>query len=601
MVLAIKIYPAPHQVKSTKKPKLLDIPVAHIEKEYHPEEIVIEPSSDFVIPSEEYIAPYQRFKTDTNLFFDSNKELVKLKLRLKNNRYVYEPENSREFSPNTFSFAALIKRRDQYSTAKEYNMRVGIYKQNTAATFAKQIMPLFGNAPYRGTSPSNVTVNSGDTDTDAIIHSDSKDLDFLFINTIDAMYTEDKKTTLDLDSLLDTHCNLWLTVEDTAYSRYFSDDAANANYITQMIKFDTDSDRPSFNNDRPFIVGSEYGFAAISSTEHPSFPRSNNNYVVSTMYMRSPIVIIEKPDKGYIVISHKKMFDEIETYSSYIYNVMVQLYLHSYIETNTVENWITDEPVDYIGSINTPYHRRHPVINISDMVVAKKSDVQKYKLINERLSRDDIMQESLDASQNAYFKKLTTTDPKKSSDSTTSVFSLQNTVVYYDNPQIRLIEDDVQFYTEIDDNEDCYVTIDPFVSSSNRIIVSESKKFKIPDIEKTYHFYVLPINKDNVSEIMMVESTNTSISQSAIFIGAVHVEFEGEPLAYDIRMLGGGLPRTYTDYDMLDIGNLNGRPYRVGTGAVIKIPKRYKEYDVRIKDAVARYKVAADKFYFIYD
>ena len=72
-------------------------------------------------------------------------------------------------------------------------------------------------------------------------------------------------------------------------------------------------------------------------------------------------------------------------------------------------------------------------------------------------------------------------------------------------------------------------------------------------------------------------------------------------MAYDIRQLGGGLPSAYTDYDMLDIGNPKGRPYRVGTGAVIKLPKAYQKYADKILKAIESYKVAADQFYVVYE
>lgn len=599
-MLIIKIYPSPHQLYSTEKPKFLDIPVAHIEKEYHPTRIIAERSADFVIPSEEYIAPYQRFKTDSNLFFDKDRNPVKVNLKLRNNRYVYEPESSQEFLPNTFSLNALVKRRDQYDSGMEYNINIGVYKQGSSTTFAKNLISLFGNAPYRGTAPANVKVNNCSTDAEALLHENDKDLDFLIVNTCNGVYSEDKKNQIDFSQFMNEHCNLWITVTDDGYSNFFSGEDENANYITQMLKFDDNSDRPDFNNQRPVIISKDYGYAALNNAEHPLFKRSSNNYVIPSMSVRSPIIVIEKPDTGYIVISHKNLFNSIENYGGYIYNVIIQLYLHSYIETDSIETWITDEPVDYIGSLNTPYRRNHPVININDMVLKKQDNISRYKIINERISRDDIFQESIDSYKNVYFKKLLKTDPVKQSAETVSIFTVQNTVVYYDNPRIRLIEDDVHIYTQIDDNENCYITVSPFISSSNRIIVNEPKKFKIDDIEQSYDIYVLPINKDNISEVVMVESYKNSQIKSAIYIGTVHVEFEGDPFAYDIRMLGGGLPQKYNNYEMLDIGNIKGRPYRTGTGAVIKLPKRFEKDDVKIRDAVARYKVAADKFYFVY-
>ena len=112
----------------------------------------------------------------------------------------------------------------------------------------------------------------------------------------------------------------------------------------------------------------------------------------------------------------------------------------------------------------------------------------------------------------------------------------------------------------------------------------------------------MPINKDNESELFIINNRDNNFNtKSAIELCTIHVEYVGEPASYDVRLLGGGIPETKYNYEMLDIGNLKGRPYRVGTGAVIKLPEVFKKYDERILSLVEKYKVAADKFYTVYD
>ena len=63
----------------------------------------------------------------------------------------------------------------------------------------------------------------------------------------------------------------------------------------------------------------------------------------------------------------------------------------------------------------------------------------------------------------------------------------------------------------------------------------------------------------------------------------------------DIRQLGGGLREdARDDYNLLDIGHINGRPYRKGNTLVITMPTIYKEYEDRIIEAVNKYKVGED-------
>lgn len=64
---------------------------------------------------------------------------------------------------------------------------------------------------------------------------------------------------------------------------------------------------------------------------------------------------------------------------------------------------------------------------------------------------------------------------------------------------------------------------------------------------------------------------------------------------YDIRQLGGGLPEGEPDnYNLFDIGHINGRPYRQAGTLIITLPSRYKEYEDRIMNVVKKYMVAED-------
>jgi hypothetical protein len=62
-----------------------------------------------------------------------------------------------------------------------------------------------------------------------------------------------------------------------------------------------------------------------------------------------------------------------------------------------------------------------------------------------------------------------------------------------------------------------------------------------------------------------------------------------------MRQLGGGLRKdAKDDYDLLDIGHINGRPYRQGNTLIITMPKKYEPYKDRILEALEKYKVGED-------
>ena len=64
---------------------------------------------------------------------------------------------------------------------------------------------------------------------------------------------------------------------------------------------------------------------------------------------------------------------------------------------------------------------------------------------------------------------------------------------------------------------------------------------------------------------------------------------------YDMRQLGGGLSEDEEDnFELLDIGHINGRPYRIAGSLVLTMPSKYSTHDEYIQKALDKYKVAED-------
>ena len=63
----------------------------------------------------------------------------------------------------------------------------------------------------------------------------------------------------------------------------------------------------------------------------------------------------------------------------------------------------------------------------------------------------------------------------------------------------------------------------------------------------------------------------------------------------DMRQLGGGLVEDEPDnYNLMDIGHANGRPYRKAGTLVFTMPTKYKEYEDVILKAINKYISASD-------
>ena len=65
---------------------------------------------------------------------------------------------------------------------------------------------------------------------------------------------------------------------------------------------------------------------------------------------------------------------------------------------------------------------------------------------------------------------------------------------------------------------------------------------------------------------------------------------------YDMRKLGGGLPEDMEDnYELMDIGHINGRPFRPNSTVVFTLPKKFKQHEELIRNAIFKY-ISAEEY-----
>jgi hypothetical protein len=78
-------------------------------------------------------------------------------------------------------------------------------------------------------------------------------------------------------------------------------------------------------------------------------------------------------------------------------------------------------------------------------------------------------------------------------------------------------------------------------------------------------------------------------------VAEIHIGIEQKPQVIDTRVYGGGVPVGEEDnYDCIDIGNISGRPYRLGSTVIIKLPRRLKEHEDIITEAVKEHVAAGE-------
>lgn len=584
----MKIYPSNHDLLQEKIPRILDIPLAQIDKNIKVSDINFTPSDDFRKNIDKSISPYDTFDSGNYIFFDNNNNISNIKLELKNNKYIYNPGNTTEFIPSSFSMNATVKKNIVYNGFQKYNINVTVDNLDNWPN----MISIFGDAYKRGVCPSNIEINGGSTKKSSLASGSIDDTDILFIKSKDGNVYSDG-TEIPITDLLKKHVNIWLAIEDTSLKIFAQNNGSSK--ITNRFKtlYTGEIQYNSLNN---YSLLNGLGFNELSD-----IVKYNGNYSVIEPYVEdNPVVILHMDGYGFVVVSDAGFFNNLSDNAKIIYDVMAYVYFNTYIDTIEKTSWITNESIDFIGRPSIVLNRNHDVLNLDKMVNEVESDIQSFYTlcrvnINSNYTKKVFFIEK-DSNNNLYFGKFNSsgdTDPEKPN-GYKSLFTTKNTIMYYDCAGIKQKESFISAQGIINnDTKKNYININPFYSSKNRLRISENKLIEIPQIGIVYNILATEIKENNESDIE-IKRRSDGVDDGFIKIGEAIVEYTDLKICNDIRITGGGLPENMPDdFDMLDISNLYGRLIRRGTSLIIRLPKVYEKYDKYIRDAVNKYKNAS--------
>lgn len=569
-------------------PRILDIPLAQIDKNIKVSDINFTPSDDFRKSIDKSISPYDTFDSGDYIFFDNNNNISDIKLELKDNKYIYNPGNTTEFIPSNFSMNATVKKNIVYNGFQKYNINVTVDNLDNWPN----MISIFGDAYKRGVCPSNIEINGGSTEKSSLASGSIDDTDILFIKSKDGNVYSDG-TEIPITDLLKKHVNMWIAIEDTSLKIFAQNNGSSK--ITNRFKT-LYIGEIQYNSSNNYSLLNGLGFNELSD-----IIKYNGNYSVIEPYVEdNPVVILHMDGYGFVVVSDAGFFNNLSDNAKIIYDVMAYVYFNTYIDTIEKTSWITNESIDFIGRPSIVLNKNHSVLNLDKMVDEVESDIQSFYTlcrvnINSNYTKKVFFIEK-DSNNNLYFGKFNSsgdTDPEKPN-GYKSLLTTKNTIMYYDCAGIKQKESLISAQGIInDDTKKNYININPFYSSKNRLRISENKLIEIPQIGIVYNILATEIKENNESDIE-IKRRSDGVDDGFIKIGEVIVEYTDLKICNDIRITGGGLPENMPDdFDMLDISNLYGRLIRRGTSLIIKLPKVYEKYDKYIRDAVNKYKNAS--------
>jgi hypothetical protein len=164
--------------------------------------------------------------------------------------------------------------------------------------------------------------------------------------------------------------------------------------------------------------------------------------------------------------------------------------------------------------------------------------------------------------------------------------------IYYQPELYYYIESDISdklFLIEKDSLLN--ITLYPFKSSKYGIDLKNNLEVNIPTkinenglikiVNETYSLYIDIQN----TTLHYIESSNYN-NDDKFLVKLAEIALSTDvdkTVVTDIRQLGGGLiEEVKDDFDLLDIGHIDGRPYRKGNTLIITMPTKYEPYKNKI-------------------
>lgn len=586
-MIDIKIYLGNKPIILTKEVADNQIPLAYLNDD---EKIYTIHSKEVNAPSGiKKLIPYETFDTYEKAFFKSNmnspstfEDLIPTfagdYLKRISNKYVYTPKSSVKFQPLHFTYKILGKRNWLYDINKIYNVKIGCIAKN--ANYAKSLISIFGNAGDRNIVPKNVFVNNKDISVNSLQSGTMQEKDFVFIETADGKNAMANGQPIPYSSLLDGHTNIWLsypTIKTLEKGISQLNDSILYKNKTQV-------------NEGNFIISD------FSTTNLPAGGIIMNFFSTKSL----ACIVMHYPGKGFIIASSENVILKASENYCFIYEMLMQIYLKSYVLSDEYHSFIADYPVDYIvKNFNiVPFDTFKSEKPYYELLGVYRPE--EFTLINVIFSTPQV--ELIDSRTYLYFKKTgVKTDPVKTTGSI-SIYLETNDVCYTDewlyttNTVVPII---------FEKQEDSFLAkIGAFCNShvyNPSMVTLELPLMETVNYENRYFTNVQYFIVCSEGILKAVLKNNIKIND--IILVEINIQLTKANISLiDMRMRGGGLPEgKKNNYDLLDIGFYSGRQFRKGGSYIVYLPLSMKPFHSRIEETLKKYTVADHYFSIIYE
>ena len=564
---------------------LKEIPLGYINIEEVNKEPIVIIEEDFLTVSKSPVRPYDTFLDEDTYFFDNSDKIQSRALKRQGGIFYYEPAAQTEFSPLSFKARAVIKKDMVYSNKDIYDIKVAVMDASSDQSFASTLLSIFGDKYIYGDVPPNIRINGGATTIQSLTSADWQTADFLFLHSWDGLhlgYSTVNDDLIDFDSVLSNRVNLWISC-DTLPDRFktvTSIQSYSSLTIEQSIVFDeTEHKIPKI---RMLVFDKDY---ELIESQYPQ----------SYEYFNDATFVVHRTGKGFIIYTPTWFLEESIT-STYklVYETLMNYYLQSYRLTPTASLWITDLPVDYISYHTTKFNQCHNTVKMSELTTG-------FNIGNDYVIQDVLVTtpyvdyEGTNSDGVLLFKKNGGTEDPDKEVGVYSFYTTKHTVIYYKQEDLFTVEQaiNLEFATV---GSSVYLIVHPYISSKNKAVTRSDQTFEITSFNKTYVLYLGPGSSSIENTFFLLTDLDTP-EEDYIKVATFVFRMKTNPSVSDSRIMGGGLPDDQpNDYDMLDIGHVLGRPYRVGATLIIRLPLKLSAYEDRIRKELDKHIAAGDEY-----
>ena len=647
----MKIYPSKHRIKQIAESNVdrdITIPLAYLNNEHVTYSITRQVHDDFSNTIKTPVLPEQLLEHQDVLLFDefgnpANSSTVINRGRNNNqiwldsfsettkqsyidDGYYYYPNNMIEFNPLKFAYSVVAQRQMNYSISSKFNINVACIDDEKRMDFINRLSKILIAPSDKKYLPNNILINSNSTDIQALKNIDYENTNFVFIESSDGLkYNFDS-----YDSYVDEEVETPLNDNTIAYNTFLDSNIntwiiSDEHYKYPMVKgvgFDVVLKSPVITSTKKYSIKDYYNVTDVAFT----------NVKVHNLFENDvcPILIIENENQGFTIYSSPELFSEenINTYKSLIYEVMMYVYCNSYKKSRYVDEYVTYTLPDY-EVINGALKKKTNFISRTSLSDLLKINAGKFKLCEVNIVDNNTSLAVPDAdlvntvddiscvgiSNNKLVFKLNDTnkdkavyqEPTKPTGWTSiyynnKIYYLEQ-IHYFIETNIGKQEDQENKLFLIEKDVDLHVRLYPFRSSKYGLNITKDIKVVIPFIKTTVNGveriknenYVLYMNL-NTNALCFVYEDEYEESKDKAYLALITItEQKSEQYLTDMRLKGGGLPEDMPDnFNLLDIGHIYGRPYRQSNTLVITLPKKYEPYKNEILEVINKYKVAED-------